>query len=229
MKILGVKIDNLGTDEALQKAEDLLLDEQQRYIVTPNPEFLVRAQKDQTYRQILNQADLAVADGIGLVLAARFLKQPLKQRITGVDLMEQICQQAAKKGWQVFLHGARPEPAVALAAAQVLRNKYPGLKIDLLGPGNQTTPTILFVALGSPKQEKWIAHYLPKLPQVDLAIGVGGAFDFISGRVKRAPTLVQKIGLEWLWRLAKQPWRWPRIYQAVIVFPWLVLKEKWTK
>ena len=227
--ILGVGIDNLNANEALQRVEDLLLDSQQRYVVTPNPEFLVRAQKDEEYRGLLNKADMAVADGIGLIFASRFLKRPLKQRISGVDLMEGICQVAAQENWQVFLYGAQPEPDVALEAADVLKNRYQGLKIGLLGKGDRKTPTILFIALGSPKQEKWIAHYLPKLPQVDLAVGVGGSFDFISGRIKRAPAIMQKAGLEWLWRLFNQPWRIKRIVRAVVVFPWLVLREKYKR
>lgn len=229
MQILGVKIDNVDFTEAMKKIESLLLDKQQCYVVTPNPEFLVRAQKDKQYKKILNQADLAVPDGIGLLYAARFLRSPLKQKVAGVALMDKICQRAAQKKWQVFLHGGLPEPQLALITAKVLRKKYPGLKIDLLGKGDQQTPTVLFVALGSPKQEKWIAHYLPKLSQIDLAIGVGGSFDFLSGRIKRAPAIIQNAGLEWLWRFTRQPWRIKRIYKATIVFPWLVIKEKFKK
>ena len=234
MKLLGVKINNLTLVDALQKVEDLLLDSQQRYVVTPNPEFLVKAQKDEKFRDILNSADMSVPDGIGLIYASRFLGSPLKQRITGVDLMEKICQVAAQKGWQVFLYGAEPEPDVALETAAVLKNKYKQLNIEVLKSqghtfsiaAKQILPTILFVALGSPKQEKWIAHYLKKMPQVDLAIGIGGSFDFISGRIKRAPVFVQNIGLEWFWRLFNQPWRISRIFNAVLVFPLMVLKER---
>lgn len=217
-EILGVKVDNLTMGEVLQKVEGFLEDSQQHYLVTPNPEFLVEAQKDKEFKEILNQADLAVPDGIGLVLAARFLGQPFKQRITGTDLMEKICQKAAQKKWPIFLLGG--QKGVAKKAAENLRKKYPRLDIGTVPSG------ILFVALGAPKQEKWIVQNLVKMPSVKLAMGVGGAFDFISGRVQRAPKFLRLIGLEWLWRLFCQPRRAKRIFRAVIIFPCLVLKDR---
>jgi len=224
MEILGVKIDNLAIDEVLEKVEGFLKSDKQHYLVTPNPEFLVKAQKDEDFKKILNQADLAVPDGIGLIFASRFLGQSIKRRITGVDLMELFCQRAVQKKWPVFLMGAGP--GVAEKAAKNLEKKYPGLKVgagfeDVFGE-----PEILFVALGAPKQEKWINENLSKMPSVKLAIGVGGAFDFISGRVRRAPKFIQIIGLEWFWRFSCQPWRAKRIYNAAVKFPWLVVKSK---
>lgn len=219
MEILGVKIDNLTIDEVLEKVEGFLTDDQQHYIVTPNPEFLVRAQKDKEFRKILNQADLAVPDGVGLIFAAWFLGQSLKQRISGVDLMERICQEAVQKKWPIFLLGA--QPGIAQKATLNLKKDYPGLEIS------QNSPKILFVALGMPKQEKWIVNNLKKMSSVKLAIGVGGSFDFISGQVRRAPGLIRSLGLEWLWRFIRQPWRIKRILRAVIIFPWLVLKSRY--
>jgi N-acetylglucosaminyldiphosphoundecaprenol N-acetyl-beta-D-mannosaminyltransferase len=251
MQILGVKIDNLTMDETLQKIEGFLRDNQQHYLVTPNPEFLVKTQEDKEFKEILNQADLAVPDGIGLIWAARFLGQPLKQRITGTDLMEKICQRAAQKEWSVFLLGG--QGGVAEKAAKNLKKKYPGLKVQsteeiiiasetrqfrgsqneiassltLFAPRNDSlSPVILFVAFGAPKQEKWIVQNLEKMPSIKLALGVGGAFNFIAGRIQRAPKFLQRVGLEWLWRLFCQPWRIKRIFKAVIVFPWLVIKSK---
>lgn len=244
-KILDVRIDSLTIEEALQRIEGFLKDNQPHYIVTPNPEFLVRAQEDEEFKEILNQADLAVPDGVGLILAARFLGQPFKQRITGTDLMEKICQRAVQKKWRVFLFGG--EKGAAEKAADNLKNKYPGLEIQpkdaLIGtvpPSLGTVPkfrgtvptnaslgrsSILFVALGAPKQEKWIVDNLEKMPWVKVAMGVGGAFDFISGRVQRAPLFLQRLGLEWFWRLFCQPWRSRRIFNAVIKFPYLVIKS----
>ncbi|MAF20811.1 MAG: hypothetical protein CMI55_03970 [Parcubacteria group bacterium] len=217
MKILGVRVDNLTINQVLEKIEGFLADGRQHYIVTLNPEFLVKAQKDQSFKQILNQADLALPDGIGLIFAAWFLGQSLKQRIAGVDLMEKICQKAAQNGWPVCLIGGQSD--IAQKAGANLKKKYPGLEI------NQNNPKILFVALGAPKQEKWIVENLKNIPSVKLAIGVGGSFDFISGQVRRAPRLIRFLGLEWLWRLMRQPWRIKRIFRAIIIFPWLVLKH----
>jgi len=244
MKILGVKIDNLTIAETLQKIEVFLRDGQQHYLVTPNPEFLVEAQKDEEFKRILNQADLAVPDGMGLVLAARFLGQPLKQRITGTDLMEEICQRAAQKKWPVFLLGGRQ--GVAEKARDNLRERYQGLEIKVNSRSDLFDTTflnpigfkkvvskrsdlgsaILFVALGAPKQEKWIVENLKLMPSVKLVMGVGGAFDFMAGRARRAPKFLRAIGLEWLWRLFCQPRRIIRIFKAVVVFPWLVIRNR---
>jgi len=218
MKILGVKLDNLSPEEIIEKIEGFLSGGEQRYLVTPNPEFLVEAQKDQEFKKILNRAALSVADGVGLVLASRFLGRPLPKRLAGVDLMELICQRAAAKNWPVCFYGG--QEGVAEMAADKLMKRYPGLQVE------SKNPKVLFVALGATKQEKWIAANLSKLPSVKLALGVGGAFDFISGRVRRAPKFVRTAGLEWLWRFLLEPWRAKRVFRAVAVFPWLVLKEK---
>ena len=225
-EILGVRIDNLAMEEALQKVEGFLKDGQQHYIVTPNPEFLVLAQKDKEFKEILNLADLAIPDGMGLVLAARFLGQPLKQRVSGTDLMEKICQKAAQKKWPIFLMGG--QQGVAEKAGENLRKKYLGLQIRTV-PQIQSLKaegqSLLFVALGAPKQEKWINENLKKMPSVKLVMGVGGAFDFIASQVPRAPKFLRAIGLEWLWRFICQPWRIKRIFRAVIVFPYLVIRS----
>ncbi|NQV00865.1 MAG: WecB/TagA/CpsF family glycosyltransferase [Parcubacteria group bacterium] len=237
MKILGVKIDNLTMNEVLWKIKGFLEDGKQHYIVTPNPEFLVKAQEDKEFKKILNKADLAVPDGIGLVFASWFLGEPIKERITGVDLMEEICKKAAQEKWQVFLLGA--EEGVAKKAAENLRRKYEGLQVVDIRTVLEMTSfcirtsfqglSLLFVALGMPKQEKWIVHNLKKMPSVKLAIGIGGAFDFIAGRIKRAPKFIRSIGMEWLWRLILQPWRIRRIFKAVIKFPLSVLFYKFHK
>jgi len=236
VEILGIKIDSLTMEEALRKVEGFLTDGQQHYIVTPNPEFLVLAQKDEKFRQILNQADLAVPDGIGLIFASWFLGRPLKQRIAGTDLMEKICQKAAQKKWPVFLIGGGE--GITEKAAENLRKKYLRLKIGTVpqiqslsartvseGQSLSEGLSLLFVALTVPKQEKWINENLEKMPSVRLAMGVGGAFDFMAGQVPRAPKFLRVIGLEWLWRFFCQPWRIKRIFKAVIVFPYLVIRS----
>ena len=165
--------------------------------MTPNPEQIVQAQEDEGFRKILNSADLALPDGWGLRLAG------VKTRVTGIELMEALM----KTGGKFMLAGGK--------------RGWPDLaKI------NKARPDYLFVGLGAPKQEKWIYHNLPKMPSVKLAMGVGGAFDYISGRVKRAPRFMRSLGLEWLYRLIRQPWRFPRIVTAVLKFGWRILKMK---
>lgn len=243
VEILGVKIDNLSLQEVLEKIKQFLDSPNQHYIVTPNPEFLVAAQKDEKFKEILNYADVAVADGIGLVKAAKFLGQRL-QRVTGVDLVWTICELAEQKNSPVYFLGAKE--LIAAQAAENLKKYYPNLKIagaesggeiidpsqndlDLLNRINDTKPLIIFVAFGQVKQEKWIFYHLDKLPTVKLAIGIGGALDYISGRVVRAPKFIRRIGLEWLYRLIWEPKRWKRIFNAVVVFPVLVLISKLKK
>lgn len=173
-----------------------------------------------------------------LILPMYTPKTPLPERVTGVDLFLDICKEATEKGKKIFLLGA--QPGVADATKQTLETLYPGIHIvgtyagspspfeeekikDLI---NDTEPDILFVAYGAPAQEKWIARNLRKMPTVKVAIGVGGTFDFISGHIKRAPLLLQKTGLEWLYRLYNEPTRWKRIKNATMVFPWRFLKQK---
>lgn len=238
--ILGVKIDNLSLQEVLEKIKQFLADKNKHYIVTPNPEFLVAANQDKNFKDILNFADISCADGIGLIKAAKFLGQRL-QRVTGVDLVWAISELAQEVNFPVYFLGAGE--MVAAATTEVLQQEFPKLKVvgaesggeiidprqtdqDLINRINDAKPKILFVAFGQVKQEKWIFYNLDKLPSVKLAIGVGGAFDYISGAVRRAPRFIQRAGLEWLYRLIRQPSRWKRILNAIIVFPFLIIKKR---
>jgi len=238
--ILGVKIDNLSLQEILEKVKQFLDSKNQHYIVTPNPEFLVAAAKDQNFKEILNYADIACADGVGLLKAAKFLNKRL-QRVTGVDLVLAISELAAENDHPVYLLGAAE--MIAAEAANNLQKKFPNLKIvgaesggeiidpkqadiELINRINEAKPKIIFIALGQVKQEKWIFYNLDKMPSIKLAIGVGGALDYISGAIRRAPKFLRQIGLEWLFRLIQQPSRWRRILNAVLVFPFLIIKFK---
>jgi len=230
LQLLGVKVDDVSIDEALKKIEGFLADGRQHYIVTINPEFIVRAQKDDEFRQILNEADLAVPDGIGVVWASRFIGDGLKERVAGIDLVVRIKNQESRiKNKKVFLFGGRNDVAEKIAGEWpevVGFSENPDEATALI---NKYGPDVLLVALGAPKQEKWIAENLKKLLSVKVAIGVGGAFDLISGRLKRAPKFIQKMGLEWLWRLGQEPKRIGRIFNAAAVFPLLILEEKFFK
>jgi len=243
VQILGVKIDNLNLDEALEKIREFLSDDpldqarRQHYIVLPYADFLVRAQQDREFRDILNRADLSLSDGIGPVIASCFFDERLKGRVTGVDLIESLFEKFGQR-FSFFLFGA--QEGVASQAAAKIEEQNPLVKINgtlngFVGDGEAlekiktAQPEILLVGLGSPKQEKWIAHNLVKLPTVKLAIGVGGAFNFLSGRIKRAPRIFRQWGLEWLWRLFREPWRWRQIFSSVVIFSYLVLKNKFFK
>jgi N-acetylglucosaminyldiphosphoundecaprenol N-acetyl-beta-D-mannosaminyltransferase len=241
MFILGVRIDNLSMDGVLAKVRDFLSDGLQHHIVTPNPEIILLAQEDDYFKAILNKADLAIPDGIGIKFASMLMGERLKEKVSGVDLMEKILRlkenplQPSLKGgsspplgWgggdfsvKIFLLGGWDGVAEKIAA------KYPAvagfsenekdaqLSAQIVSCG----ANILLVALGAPRQEKWITENLAKMPSVKLAMGVGGAFDFLSGKIRRAPKFVRQIGLEWLWRLILEPKRLPRIFQAAVVFP----------
>lgn len=209
--IFGVKIDDVNMDEAVSKVHVWLQGKAKKYIVTPNPEFIMTAQDDPEFKKILNKADLSIPDGVGLKLSGR-----IKNTIPGTDLMERLIALAAEKGFVVGLLGGMN--GVAEQAAERLQKKYPRLKID------SSSPDLLFVAFGHPKQEKWIAKNLSRFP-VKVAMGVGGAFDYISGQVPRAPIRLRRIGLEWLFRLLLQPWRIKRQLK-LLTFVWFCVKLK---
>jgi len=226
--ILGVGFNNEKFETVLEFIiKGLSKPGKKYYVVTPNPELLVIAQSDNKYKNILNDAKLALPDGVGVVMASKLLEHPLKEIIHGVDLVEKLCNEASKQPITVSFLGAGPH--VAERAAECLCEKYPGLKVNFTETEwdfkkKYPETDILFVAFGSPKQEVWISENLERLP-VKVAIGVGGSFDFISGKVRRAPLFVRKIGLEWLFRLIIQPWRIKR-QTRLLKFLYLVFKEK---
>jgi len=306
--ILGVGITDASEKEVLEYIiKNLENFTEKSYFVTPNPEFLVLANKNITFKNILNNADLALADGVGVMIAAKILGKPLRDRFTGVDLVKNLCEVVSEKPITVGFLGGRG--GVAELTAECLRKKYPKLKVGFVGeewpneklsdsthslkdsskPSGNTslihedgshptaenfyqkslgdsvknsfreeyrqsdrlprhkltvkyasqkvscsdhTPSamrhlpidILFVAYGAPKQEFWISKNLPKIP-VKIAIGVGGAFDYISGKIPRAPGFLRNFGLEWLFRLIVQPWRIKR-QLSLFEFIYLVLKER---
>lgn len=231
--ILGVQIDDLSKEEILQKMEGFLDDSGRHYIVLPYAGFLVEARRDLEFKDILNRADLCLAEGFGVVWASKILDRAIGNRISGVDLVESVIKKFARDR-KIFFFGAKE--GVAREAAEKLGSVYViqtlnGFARDkeAIEKINSSGAEILFVGLGMPKQERWIAANLSKMPRVKIAIGVGGAFDFICGRVRRAPKWMQKAGFEWLWRLMIQPWRIGRIFRSVAVFFGLVLFEKLKK
>lgn len=265
--ILGVKFDNVTLKEALEKAISLAKSSTQHYVATPNPEFLLEAQKNPEFKKVLNESDMNIPDGTGILWATKYfditknshsktikilkwlisllsvtfypkyIRTILKERVTGADLMEQICKNAGANNLKIFLLGAKESTVEKVK--EILESKYHGIKIAGVFSG---TPKIedehtiiekvknseaqsLFVAYGAPQQELWIHRNLHKIPNIKLAMGVGGTFNFIAGIRKRAPKFMQRTGLEWLYRLFQEPSRAKRIYNATIKFSILVLKE----
>jgi N-acetylglucosaminyldiphosphoundecaprenol N-acetyl-beta-D-mannosaminyltransferase len=235
VNILGVRVDNVNEAEALERAAELVRAGGAHHVVTVNPEFVMEARRNPAFAAVLAAADLATPDGFGLLLAARALGTPLRGRATGVELTLGLADLAARYGYRVFLLGAAP--GVAEAAATELQARFPGLIIAGSFAGspdprhepflrqliNAARPDILFVAYGHPRQDLWIARNQPYV-QIPLAMGVGGTFDYLAGRVPRAPGWLRRIGLEWAYRLICQPQRLPRIIDAVPCFAWAVLR-----
>lgn len=203
-------------------------------ICTVNPEFIMAARRDPHFAAVLRAADLCVPDGVGVVWAAQRQGVQLRERVTGSDGIYRICERAAARGWRVFLLGAAE--GVAAEAGRRLMRQYPNLRVVGTYSGSPQTadwpaiaqqlqaaqPDILFVAYGHPRQDLWIAHHRHELP-VQVALGIGGAFDFVAGITPRAPQWMQRAGIEWLHRLLQQPWRWRRM----VVLPLFVLRVLW--
>ncbi|MDP3985469.1 MAG: WecB/TagA/CpsF family glycosyltransferase [bacterium] len=245
MKILGVRIDPISPDQIPELITEFLMGDSQHIIATPNPEMVVLANRDASFLEILNRTSLNIADGTGLLLAARFNDIAIPARITGIDMVHSLVERAVGLQKRIYFLGGKHE-TIAEHAANHFRAAFPEAAIatDFGGPIRHTekgewsmdpaviqrvqeaAPDVLIVALGHGKQERFIGDHLAKFPTVKIAIGVGGALDVYAGIVPRAPRLLQKFGLEWLWRLMREPKRLPRILTAVCVFPVLVVLNK---
>lgn len=235
VQVLGVGIDDVSLSQAVSTVKSWINTSKgnKKYmIVTPNPEFLVLADQEREFKQTLNQANMAIPDGFGLKLFGG-----VRNVTPGTDLMEELCRVGGDLGWSVGLIGGKD--GIAKKTAECLKAKYPNLKVTFAESGpklnnlsDYTLNTsyiipntdILFVAFGMGKQERWIEANLNQLP-VKVAMGVGGAFDYLSGLVPRAPKLMRSFGLEWLFRLIIQPWRLKRQLR-LIKFIYLILKER---
>ena len=234
--VLGIGVDRLDIPGSAARIAAFVEARTPRQVVTVNPEFVIAARRDSGFRRVLRQADLATADGMGIVWAARILGERLPERVGGVELLQQVAANAARLGHTLFLLGA--QPGVAAAAGQALVRHHPGLQVVgayagspapadeemIIAMVQRARPDILFVAFGAPAQDLWIARTLTRLG-VPVAIGVGGAFDYLAGRVPRAPQPLQRAGLEWLYRLVIQPWRWRRML-ALPRFAVLVIADR---
>jgi len=247
VKLFQVGIDRIDSQRVIAKIEEFISSHRThpRLIVTPDTLAILRARKDSEYFKILKSADLVTPDGAGILWATSTLNQPLIERVTGIDIINRVCQLAAQKGYSLYLLGSYP--GIAEEAALNLTRRYPGLKIvgsyhgyfdsrvkeditpnkeegEIINDINEKHPDILLVGMGVPKQEKWITNNLEKL-NVSVCMGVGGSFDVLSGRIPRAPLWMQRHGMEWLYRFIKQPKRVFRVL-ALFYFIWLVIAGK---
>ena len=217
--VLGVGFDNLSMNEAVSQAQDEITRRGEGYVVTPNPEIVWLCREDADFAAHIANARLVLADGVGITLGAKLLGRPLKARVPGVDFAAALFAEMAKRGQSVFLYGAKP--GVAERAGTNLEQQYPGLRIagTADGYGNvepvveairAAKPDLLLVCLGAPRQEAFMATYQGTLG-VGLMAGLGGTLDVLAGEVTRAPKGWQKLGLEWLYRLLKDPRRAKRM------------------
>lgn len=226
---LGVETCNVTMDDVIREADSIIKKGKPSFIVAINPEKIMKAQKDKSLKELLNSADIKIPDGVGVILASKLKGGRIKKRVTGIDLMQNICRMASEKGYKVFLLGAKP--GIADKASGILKNRYGGLNIagvrdgyfkdddEVISDIKKVHPDILFVAMGSPRQEYWIKKNMNKIG-TPLLMGIGGSLDVICGNIKRAPKWMCKFGLEWLYRLIKEPWRIKRM----AVLPKFLLK-----
>lgn len=222
VRIMGVPVDQVTLHGAYDSFQGFIDGSDCRIIVTPNTEIVMEAQNDPSLLNVIEDADLVVPDGIGLIYASKIQGTGLTERVTGVDLMLKILEYCHQHQKQIFLLGGKP--GVAAKASENIVKKFSNIKIagvrdgyfnpedvpDILEEINNSRADILFVALGAPKQEKWMHQYRNAL-KVKVAMGVGGSVDIWAGTVKRAPEIYQKLGLEWFYRLMKEPWRYKRM------------------
>ena len=235
LKILGCRVDDLDAAAATDRILQFAQTGAKAQVVTLGTEMIVYAQRDAEYKEVINECALSLCDTVGLLLAARARGAELRERVTGVELIEDVCAAAARLRLRVFLVGGAS--GVAASAAEILRKRHPGLQIagehhgyfddsqsaEIARQIAATGAAILFAGLGFPRQEFWLSRYLAQ-SGCGVGIGVGGSFDVISGRVKRAPDVWQHFGLEWLYRLVSEPHRWRR-QLALPQFVWLVLAD----
>jgi len=245
--LLEIPIDDISDESLAKKLEEWLLGDSQKFLTTPNPEFFLYAQKNHVFKSILQKSDLSLPDGVGFRFAISALTDHyLTHRHTGVDLVDQLMHIAHKHQKKVlFVCGKKKSSAEK--TKKHFEKRFPGLSIELFDPGNilltedsmhtssarlienHNHPEIMLVALGRHKQEQFIQSVLPKIPSLRIAVGIGGAFEMISGELPRAPKRLRLMGLEWLWRVLLEPRRIGRILQASLIFPmriiWSTLKQ----
>ncbi|MFW6022265.1 MAG: WecB/TagA/CpsF family glycosyltransferase [Halanaerobiaceae bacterium] len=235
VSILGIKINKVNMGQAINEVENIIKADKKMSIVTPNSEMIVLAQQDRELARIINTADLKIPDGAGVVLASRLYRNPVTERVAGYDLMQKMLMMAAEKNNSVYLLGG--EEKVIELAVKKIKDIYPTINIcgyhhgfldettseKVLNNINKLNPNILFIGMGVPLQEKFLNDIYHNI-NVNIAMTVGGSFDVLAEKVKRAPRWMQKMHLEWFYRLIQEPWRLGRM-MALPKFAWMVIKD----
>lgn len=234
VSILGVPIDPVTQDEAIMRLSQMLSSGGKHHVMTPNNEMIVEAQKNSTFKSLLQSSELNLPDSTGLLWAAARTGQHLPERVTGVDTVERLLRSLSSEHPVFFLGGRkgvgeRAAKKCAMNNGQCSITTFEGSPAEedaaeIIKRINDSGAHLLLVAYGAPAQDIWINQHIMQLTSVRVAIGIGGTFDFLSGSIKRAPKWMQRSGIEWLWRLILQPSRIGRIFTAVIRFPLLVLR-----
>lgn len=222
MNFLNIEVDNLTMNEAIDRAEELIIKKKPSYVVTPNVDHIVKLEDDKEFQDVYKNADLILTDGMPLIWISKIKGKPIKEKISGSDFFPKLCERAAQKGYSIFLLGAAE--GVAAKAAKNLNKKYEGLNIvgtyspsygfekkddeikEIIEMINEIKPDILAVGLGAPKQEKFLYKYRYEL-NVPISLAIGASIDFEAGNINRAPKWMQNCGLEWFYRLCKEPKR----------------------
>lgn len=229
IKLLNIEVDNVSMEEALEAIDEIILKKDKSYVVTPNVDHIVKLEYDEEFKKVYKNADLILADGMPLIWISKLMGTPLKEKVSGSDVFPKICKMASEKGYKIYLLGAAE--GVAQKAAENLKLKYNNLNVvgcyspkygfendeaeinKIIKLVNKAKPDILVVGLGAPKQEKFIFNYKDKL-NVPISLGLGASIDFEAGNIKRAPKWMQRLGLEWLYRLIKEP---KRMYKRYLI------------
>ncbi|WP_394883438.1 WecB/TagA/CpsF family glycosyltransferase [Clostridium baratii] len=222
IKFLNIEVDNLTMNEAINEVDKLIQKKASSYVVTPNVDHIVKLEKDEEFKDVYKNADLILTDGMPLIWISKLKGNPIKEKVSGSDFFPKVCELANNKGYSVFLLGAAE--GVAAKAAENLRKKYKNLNIvgtyspsygfekkndeieEIIEMVKNCKPDILAVGLGAPKQEKFLYNYRDKL-NVPISLAIGASIDFEAGNIERAPKWMQKSGLEWFYRLIKEPKR----------------------
>lgn len=236
MNFLNIEVDNLTMEEALSKIDTCIIAKNPSYVVTPNVDHIVKLENDVEFKKVYKNADIILTDGMPLIWISKLLRCPIKAKVSGSDLFPEVCRLASNKSYKVFLLGAAE--GVAKKAAENLCSKFKGLNIvgvyspsygfenkedeidKIIDMINECKPDILAVGVGAPKQEKFIYKYKDRL-NVPISLAIGASIDFEAGNVKRAPRWMQKSGLEWFYRLCKEP---KRMFKRYIVDDIKILK-----
>ncbi|MFR9239396.1 MAG: WecB/TagA/CpsF family glycosyltransferase [Clostridium baratii] len=236
IKFLNIEVDNLTMGEAVEAVDNIIQEGKSSYVVTPNVDHIVKLEKDKEFQDVYKNADLILTDGMPLIWISRFKKNPIKEKVSGSDFFPKVCKLASIKGYKVFLLGAAE--GIAAKAAKNLKEKYKGLNIvgtyspsygfekkdheikNIIDMINKVKPDILAVGLGAPKQEKFLYKYKNEL-NVPISLAIGASIDFEAGNINRAPKWMQNCGLEWFYRLCKEP---KRMFKRYIIDDLKILK-----